>query len=113
MTVGLLAQRLILLPGLKSSTADLGYLGLGPFAVAVVLRVLVLPRMTIRRKAFPFFVVGLAMAEACGLLGLILGGASRETYFTLSLATLLAYAPLFARHYDRPAATSPFHTPSV
>lgn len=72
-----------------------------PYVVTVLLflscvvRWLVLPRMTLRRKALPVFVAGMALAEGSGLLGIFLGGANRDTLFALAVVGLLQYAPVF------------------
>lgn len=100
LTAGLVAQRVFLKLDTGTPAAALGYIALAPLAVSAVIRFLVLPRMKIRAKAFPIFVVGMATAEACGLLGLVLGGEHRDTFVGIGLGMLLIYAPFFARNYD-------------
>jgi len=80
----------------------LSYAGALPLTLSLFLRVGVLPRLTEKRKAFPLFIGGLALAEVGGLLGILLGGMHKDTLFALSLIVLAAYAPVFARKYDAP-----------
>lgn len=67
--------------------------GLVPLFVSIVIRWLVLPGIGDLAKALPFFVVGLAMAEACGILGIFLGGAFRDDLFVLALLGILQFIP--------------------
>lgn len=100
MTNGLILQRLFLGGNPASDQVTLGYIALGPLVVSAIIRFVVLPRMKTKQKAFPLFVAGLATAEACGLMGLFLGGGNRDTFVIAGVGMLLAYAPLFARKYD-------------
>lgn len=76
--------------------------GLVPLFVSIVLRWLVLPRYTEARRAFVIFVLGLALAEACGLLGIFLGGPYRDDLFLLGALGLAQFAPLYARRLGEP-----------
>jgi hypothetical protein len=100
---GLLAIRFILAPASGSSTpatsSALSYLPLLPLFASVVVRIFFLPRFTTFKRALPVFVVGLATAEACGLLGIFISGAFSDTFVALSALMLLSYAPVFARRY--------------
>ncbi len=79
-----------------------GLVGLVPLFVSIVIRWLVLPRFTEVRRAFPMFVVGLALAESCGILGIFLGGPYRDDLFLLGVLGLAQFAPFFARKYLEP-----------
>lgn len=76
--------------------------GLVPLFVSIVIRWLVLPRYTELTRAFPLFVVGLALAEGCGVLGIFLGGAYRDDLFVLGVLGVAQYVPLFANKLPRP-----------
>ena len=77
--------------------------GLVPLFVSVVIRWLVLPRFDSLQRAFPLYVVGLALAEACGILGIFLGGAYRDDLFVLGVLGVTQFVPLFARRLGGPA----------
>ena len=77
-------------------------LGLVPLFISIVIRWLVLPRYTEPARALYMFIAGLALAEACGLLGLFLGGPYRDDLFVLGMLGLAQFAPFFARHYYEP-----------
>src|SRR5690349_3074408 len=57
--------------------------GVVPLFVSIVIRWLVLPRYHDLTRALPAFIVGLALAEACGILGIFLGGPWRDDLFVL------------------------------
>ncbi len=99
-TIGLVAIYATLAAPLRAEPLQaLRHLPLLPLLLSSGLRWIVLPRMSDRLRAFPIFIVGLAMAEACGLLGLFLIPEMKQTYFTLSLIGLLQYMPFFAGRY--------------
>lgn len=74
-----------------------GLIGLVPLFVSIVLRWLVLPRATDPNRAFVLFIVGLALAEACGILGIFLGGPYRDSLFVLGVLGITQYVPFYAR----------------
>lgn len=78
----------------------LRYLPLLALAASSVVRWLVLPRLLTASKtrAFSVFIVGLALAEGSGILGLILGDTLRDAYFALALLGVAQFAPFFAAH---------------
>ena len=76
-----------------------GLIGLAPLFVSIIIRWLVLPRFSDLRRAFPMFIVGLALAEACGLLGIFLGGAYKDDLFLLGVLGIAQYVPFFAKGY--------------
>ena len=76
--------------------------GLVPLFVSIVIRWLVLPRYDDLARLLPVFILGLALAEACGIVGLFLGGAYRDDLFALSVLGVLQFVPLFARRLLEP-----------
>jgi len=74
-----------------------GMIGIVPLFLSIILRWLVLPRRREPRSAFILFVTGVALAEACGILGIFLGGPYRDELFVLGVLGIAQYVPLFAR----------------
>ena len=79
-----------------------GLIGLAPLFVSIIIRWLVLPRFSDLARAFPMFIVGLALAESCGLLGIFLGGAYKDDLFLLGILGIGQYVPFFAKGYLEP-----------
>jgi hypothetical protein len=75
------------------------YLGLFPLVVSCVLRWLVLGKQREAGKALVVFILGMAMAEGCGIIGLMLGGELRTEFFMLGVLGVLQWMPLFARRF--------------
>lgn len=71
--------------------------GLVPLFVSIVIRWLVLPRCNGIKWAFLLFIIGLANAEACGLMGIFIGGPYRDSLFMLGVLGVTSYVPLFAK----------------
>ena len=76
--------------------------GVVPLFVSIVIRWLVLPRFTDIKLAFPMFVTGLVLAEACGILGIFLGGPYRDELFVLGVLGITQFVPFYARRYFEP-----------
>ncbi|HLP24688.1 MAG TPA: hypothetical protein VK477_03345 [Acidobacteriota bacterium] len=76
--------------------------GLVPLFVSIVIRWLVLPRYTDGQKAFVVFVLGCALAEACSILGIFLGGPYRDDLFLLGALGIAQFVPLYARRLYEP-----------
>jgi F0F1-type ATP synthase membrane subunit c/vacuolar-type H+-ATPase subunit K len=97
-------------PALKQAPPNVmtDFIGLGPLLVSCLVRWLVLPRVRSVQSAFVLFILGLALAEACGLLGIFLS-AYKSELFVLGVLGLLQWVPLFARTYFEPSATG-FHS---
>ncbi|MDB4385660.1 hypothetical protein N9023_01765 [Opitutaceae bacterium] len=72
------------------------YLPVIPLVFSTMIRWFVLPRFTEARRAFPIFIIGLAMAEGPGILGLFLFPGMETTYLILSLLIIAQYIPVFA-----------------
>ncbi len=91
-------------PRLFSAPAHLfvNLAGFAPLFVSIVIRWLVLPRATRAGAMLVMFVLGTAMAEACGILGLLLGGPYRDSLFVLGVLGVTSYVPLFAKRLLEP-----------
>jgi hypothetical protein len=76
--------------------------GLVPLFVSIVIRWLVMPRATEPQGALVMFIIGLALAEACGLLGIFLGGPYREDLFVLGVLGVAQFVPLNVRRFYEP-----------
>lgn len=85
--------------------ALINLVGLVPLFVSIIIRWLVLPRYRDLMRAFPMFVVGLALAEGCGLLGIFLGGPFRDDVFLLGALGIVQFVPVFAKRFLEPAPT--------
>ena len=92
-------------PGAAQEKILTGLAGLVPLFVSIVIRWLVLPRYHDLSRAFPMFIVGLALAEICGLLGIFFGGPYRDDVFFLGVLGLAQFVPFFAKKYLEPAIT--------
>ncbi len=79
-----------------------GLIGVAPLFVSIIIRWLVMPRFSDIRRALPMFVVGLALAEACGILGIFLGGVYKDDLFVLGVLGIAQYVPFFAKGYLEP-----------
>ena len=80
----------------------LNLVGLVPLFVSIVIRWLVLPRGTQPKSALVMFLLGLGLADTCGLLGIFLGGPYRDDLFILGVLGILQFAPFFARRLHAP-----------
>jgi hypothetical protein len=85
--------------GAGGKSGLLAYVGVGPLVLSTLLRWFVMPRMTERAQALVVFVVGVSLAEGCGLLGIFLGGEHRDTLFLLGIIGVAQWIPLFATRY--------------
>ena len=85
------------LPPASTQNPLQGLVGLVPLFVSIVLRWLVLPRVTEPTRAFVFFMAGVALAEACGILGIFLGGPYRDSLFVLGVLGITQYVPFYAK----------------
>ncbi len=82
--------------GIKSSSSKgLWFLPIIPLCASVFIRLRILPRLS-GVQMLPLFIVGLALAESCGILGVFIVSSMKQLYFALSLVALLLYIPIFA-----------------
>ena len=75
---------------------NLRYVPILPLVASAIVRWLLLPRLKERTRAFPLFVIGIALAEGCGLTGIFLVPDLRPTYLALGLLALAQFVPFFA-----------------
>ncbi len=66
-----------------------------PLAGSAVCRFLLQPRAASPQKAFVLFIVGLALAEAGGFIGVILGAERKAIYGGVAIVLMLAHVPAF------------------
>jgi hypothetical protein len=74
-----------------------GLIGVVPLFVSIVIRWLVLPRYQEEGRALVLFIIGIALAESCGLLGLFRGGPYRDVLFVLGVLGIIQYVPFYAK----------------
>lgn len=72
-----------------------------PAFLALVIRFLVLPRISTTEKKLPVMIVGLSFAEATGLLGMFIVskayGSTQLTFFVLAILAILCLAPIYLK----------------
>jgi hypothetical protein len=94
--------------GINENTppALLRYLPAAPAFFALVIRFLIIPRIPTPPKRLPAMIIGIALAEATGILGIFLldksHGSTQLTFFTLSLLAILALAPVYLKNQPDP-----------
>lgn len=96
-----------------SSSFPLGLAaGLPPLVFSIVARWAILPRIDNPAKALSAFIVGMALAEGCGIIGIILGGEHKNLLFAAGVLGVLQYIPLFANRFGQETSAPP-HTKVV
>jgi len=83
------------------SSNELRYFPLVPLFASVGIRWFLLPKATDKTKGLRIFIIGMALAEACGITGIILVPDLKQTYFLLALLGIAQYAPYFAARYEK------------
>lgn len=83
----------------NGAPASIGYIGLAPLLLSFVLRWFVLPRQRHAGPALVVFIIGVAMAESCGILATFLGGKHGGTFFVLGVLGVLQWMPMFAQRF--------------
>lgn len=82
------------------------YLPAVPAFLALVVRFLIIPRISAPLKKLPVMIIGLALAEATGILGIFVVGKSygstQLTFLVLSLLAILAMAPVYMKKNPDP-----------
>ncbi|MBI2813604.1 MAG: hypothetical protein HYX71_04920 [Opitutae bacterium] len=86
-----------LLPAPSGGNPLTNLVGFVPLFISIIIRWLVLPRSAEPMRAFVLFVVGIALAESCGLLGIFLGGPYRDSLFVLGVLGVTQYVPFYAK----------------
>jgi len=74
----------------------LQYFPMIPFAISIFIRWVLLPKATTIAAAMPIFIVGMALAEGCGILGMFIVPQLKETYLVLALLGMFQFAPYWA-----------------
>jgi hypothetical protein len=75
------------------------YIPFVPLGLSVVVRWLVLPRIQVAATALSAFIVGLALAEGSGILGILLGQETRQSMVLLALLGIAQFAPVWASRF--------------
>lgn len=90
--------------------SPISLIALGAAGAGMVLRWVVIPRLGSILTQFPIMIVGLALCEACGILGMFAVPSNhtdeRLLLVGVALATLILSAPVYTL---RRKAASPFH----
>ena len=89
-------------PPVVAADLPVNLAGIVPLFVSIIIRWLLLPRSAEFGRLLSVFIVGLALAEACGLLGVFLGGPYRESLFVLGVLGVTSYVPLFVKRQLEP-----------
>jgi|ERR1044071_8067881 hypothetical protein len=108
---GLVLMRFFLGRELSPAATDsvIGCIGVAEIAVSSFLRWWVLPKIQKPAAMFVVFIVGVAIAEGCGIFGIFLGGKYQDELFVAGVLGILQWAPIFARRFRRvPMASNPF-----
>lgn len=71
-----------------------------PLFISIVIRWLALPRYTNAQKAWAMYLLGLALAEACGAIGVFTGGPYRTDFVFLAVLGVVQFVPQFAQRLD-------------
>lgn len=82
-----------------ASTGPLRFLPILPVMVSGFIRWMLLPKALLAAKAMGLFLIGLALAEACVILGIFLAPDLKQTYFVLGLLGVAQFAPFFAARF--------------
>ena len=77
-------------------------IGVVPLFISIIIRWLVLPRFDSLTRALPLFIAGVGLAEACGILGIFLGGPYRDALWLLGMLGIGQYVPFFANRIADP-----------
>lgn len=102
MTTGVILVHHFLGAGPRPAASDAGTINpvalvaLGAVVASAIIRWAVLPRLGTLQKKLPAFVVAAAMAESCGILGVLVAREHQRELFVASLLGLLQLAPFFA-----------------
>lgn len=73
-------------------------------ALSAVVRWLVLPRFREAQRAFPIFIVGMALAESAAFFGIFLSAYANEL-FVLGTVGMMQFVPFFVARLLKPSGT--------
>ena len=80
-----------------AAVSPLAFVGIGPLVISMVLRWLVMPNVTERKRGLALFVTGLALAESATILATFLGrGETRDAIAIAGILGVAVWAPVFA-----------------
>ena len=104
---GLVIMQFLIAGGLPSGVNESAppafqqYVPMVPAFLALVVRFLVIPRVATAQGKLPVMLIGLALAEATGILGIFLVdkayGSTQLTCLVVSVLAILALAPIYLR----------------
>jgi len=83
------------------------FIGLGPLLISVLLRWVVMSRITRKELGLIVFIVGLSLAEACGFMGMFIAHAYVKPLVALALLGMFQWAPVFAPRFEVPPSDRP------
>ncbi|MCM2273178.1 MAG: hypothetical protein NDI75_00060 [Candidatus Didemnitutus sp.] len=107
MLAGVVVIHVVLLPRRAPAEQPWGLLeniACAQVALSAIIRWLVLPRIKEPRRAFPIFIVGMALAEGAAILGTFLSAHATE-FFVLGMAGMMQFVPFFAARLLAPPGT--------
>ena len=80
------------------------FLGIGAMQVvaSAVVRWVLLPKVKEAARAFPLFVVGMALAEGACFFGIFLAPAYKQELFFASILGVAQFVPIFASRFYEP-----------
>ncbi len=90
------------LPAVSTAEFLINLAGFPALFVSVIVRWLVLPRYSDPGRALVIYIIGLALAEFCGIHGIFWGGAYRDALFLLGVFGIIQYVPVYARKFFEP-----------
>ena len=102
---GLIMMFFILRPPASQSQAvtdgtPIGLIGVIPLALSCILRWAVFPKINSLTKMFPLFILGMAMAESCGLIGIFMGGKWTNALIGAAFMGIFQFAPTFLSRFE-------------
>lgn len=89
-------------PPIEAPWGAIEFIACGQVALSAAIRWLALPRFREPPRAFPIFIVGLALAEGAAILGIFLSAYATEL-FVLGMLGMMQFVPFFAARLLRPA----------
>lgn len=90
-------------PPIEAPWGAIELVACGQVALSAAVRWLVLPRFREPMRAFPIFIIGMALAEGAAILGIFLSAYATEL-FVLGMVGMMQFVPFFAAKLLRPEA---------
>ncbi len=99
--MGLVIIYTVVSPGISGKPdGPVRYLPALAVAASSFVRWILIPKETDATKALSLFLIGLALAEGCGILGIFLVPDLKQTYFLLAVIGIAQFAPFFAKRFE-------------